>query len=194
MSSGEPSLNAWSDVHLYSMARDGTGVRRVANGPLVHDTPQWSPDGDRIAYAKFDDRGMGGRPPEIYIYVVAADGGRAQRLTDAVSGPSWSPDGERIAYAKVDGDGLALYVIAVDGTDARRLATIDGWQPPPRYGEPDPARAWIEKVSWSPDGSQILVLARERELQIIGAGGGGDSILRGEQSEDRLDSRRSVVA
>ncbi len=40
-------------------------------------------------------------------------------LADAVSGASWSPDGERLAFAKVDGDGVALYSIAVDGSDAR---------------------------------------------------------------------------
>ena len=178
VSSGELSLHAWSDVHLYTMAADGTDVRKRAEGPLVHDTPQWSPDGDRIAYAKFDDRGMGGRPPEIYIYAVAADGGRAQRLMEAVSGPSWSPDGERIAYAKADGDEIALYTIGADGTDERRLAEIDGWQP--GRGEPDPTRTWIEKVSWSPDGSQILVLANERAypgIQIIAADGSGSELV-----------------
>ncbi len=158
----------WDDVHLYSMAADGTDVRRIAEGPLVHETPRWSPDGERIAYAVFEDRGLG-QPPAIYIHVVGSDGGTAQRLTDAASGPTWSPDGERIAYAKADGDDVALYTIAVDGTDARRLAAIEGWHL--GRGGPDPAKAWISKVSWSPDGSRILVLANKYvhpQIHVIG--------------------------
>ena len=170
VSSGETPnrLHEWNDVHLYSIAADGTEVRRIAEGPLVHETPQWSPDGERIAYAKFDGEGLGTHPA---IYVVGADGRGARRLTDAASGPSWSPDGERIAYAKVDGDKVALYTIAADGTDARRLATITGWQRP---GKQDLAKAWISKVSWSPDGSKILVLPG---LQIIGADGSDHAIF-----------------
>ena len=171
----------WAEVDLFTMAADGTDVREIAKGPVVHETPQWSPDGERIAYAKFDDRGMDGRPPEIYIYVVAADGGRAQRLTEAVSAPSWSPDGERIAYAKVDGDEIALYTIAADGTDTRRLAAIENWSWQFPYPNPDPAWAWIQKVSWSPDGKKILVLVDEHatsEIHTMRTDGSGITKLR----------------
>ena len=179
ISSGEtPGLiQVRDEVHLYSMAVDGTGVRRIATGPLVHHPPQWSPDGSRIAYAKFEvDRPLA----DPAIYVVGADGGRAQRLTDAVSGPSWSPDGTRIAYAKADGDDVALYTIGADGSDARRLAAIDGWQHQLRYEGFDPARAWIRKVSWSPDGSRILFLARWGDvfaIHIVGADGSGQALI-----------------
>ena len=175
ISSGEtPGLiQVRDEVHLYSMAVDGTGVRRIATGPLVHHPPQWLPDGSRIAYAKFEaDRPLA----DPAIYVVGAGGGEETRLTDAVSGPSWSPDGTRIAYAKADGDDVALYTIAADGSDARRLAAIDGWQHQLRYEGFDPARAWIRKVSWSPDGSRILFLARWGDvfaIHIVGADGSG---------------------
>ena len=141
----------------------------------MHETPQWSPDGEQIAYVKFEGRGVG---RTLAIYVVGADGRGARRLTDVASGPTWSPDGSRIAFAKVDGDEIALYTIGADGTDTRRLAVIDGWQS--GRAEPDPAWAWIEKVSWSPDGTKILFLVntvdydrRYSEVHVIGADGGG---------------------
>ena len=180
VSSGETPyrLHEWNDVHLYTMAASGTDVRRIANGPLVHHPPQWSPDGERIAYALFEDRGLG-QLPAVYIHVVGAGGGDSQRLTDAASGPSWSPDGERIAYAKADGDEVALYTIGADGTDERRLATIERWWDP-RYEKPEPAKGWVRRVSWSPDGSRIMVLANERALpgiQMVRTDGSGGEIL-----------------
>ena len=148
------------NLSVYTMAADGTD-RRLEAEDAAHHPPQWSPDGQRIAYVKFDG--------EYYtnpaIYTVGVGGGDVERLTEAVSGPSWSPDGSRIAYAKADGDEVALYTIAADGMDARRLAMIEGWEP--EYGEPDPAKAWIRKVSWSLDGSRILVHTNERRFPVI---------------------------
>ena len=166
----------WNNVNLYSREADGTELRQLATGPLLHSPPRWSPDGERIAYAKFSERF---RDPGIYV--VEAGGEDERRLTDAVSGPTWSPDGSRIAYAKVDGDEIALYTIAVDGTDARRLAAIDGWQPDPKYGAPNLSKVWIQKVSWSPDGTKILLLVDEHatpEIHTIGADGSGVTKLR----------------
>ena len=145
-------------VRLYTMAADGTDRRIEAGGATAtHHRPQWSPDGERIAFVKGEEAG------NQAIYVVVADGSRDQRrLADTVSGPSWSPDGERIAFAKADGGEVALYTIGVDGTDARRLAEIRGWKHQSYNSEADPAKAWIRKVSWSPDGSKILVLADDQ--------------------------------
>ena len=179
VSSGETprNLHEWERVHLYSMAADGTDVRKLASGPLVQHPPRWSPDGARIAYAKFTDR-LHRRDPAIYI--VGADGGDVRWLTDAVSGPSWSPDGQAIVYAEADGEDVALYTIAADGTDKRRLATIEGWRSQFSSPNPDPFKAWIRTVSWSPDGSRILVLANEDArpgIQIVETDGSSLAIV-----------------
>ena len=139
---------------LYTMAPDGTHLMELPVGTVDRDThlhyhrPQWSPDGRRLAFAKQESWVV------TVLYTFAVDGDAPQRLTEAVSAPSWSPDGERLAFAKPDGAEVALYTIAADGSDAQRVTVITGWHP--EYGEPDPTRAWIDTVAWSPDGSKIL--------------------------------------
>ena len=161
----------WAErLSTYTMAADGTSQSREAVG-VAHYPPRWSPNSERIAYVAKDD------DARQAIYVVPADGYSVerdqQRLTDAVSGPSWSPDGQRIAFAKPAGNEMGLYTIDRFGTDARRLGTIEGWQP--RYGVPKPARAWIRLVSWSPDGSRIMVIADQgsAKVQIVAVDGSG---------------------
>ena len=111
--------------YLYTVPADGTEPRQIGTGPgdLSPHSPQWAPAGDELAVVA-----KGGGTGNV-IYVVQADGTGRQRLTETVSLPSWSPDGTRLAFARPDGEDVALYTIARDGTDARRLATIEGWQP-----------------------------------------------------------------
>jgi Tol biopolymer transport system component len=74
-----------------------------------------------------------------YIYLAAADGSIAARLT-AGAWPARSPDGRRIAFHR-DGEGTA-HVIDVDGANEIRLA--HGASP-----------------SWSPDGARIAFTSGE---------------------------------
>ncbi|MCY4114511.1 MAG: hypothetical protein OXG33_11340 [Chloroflexi bacterium] len=138
-----------SFLRLYTMAPDGSNVAMVRDGFVNLFQPlQWSPDGKSLAYVRQDPESA------VWLYTVTVDGGAPRRLTKTDSYPSWSPNGQRLAFAKPDGAEVALYTIASDGSDAQRVTTIRGWQP--RYGEPDPSRAWIGTVAWSPDGSKIL--------------------------------------
>ena len=154
---------------LYTTAADGSGLLPIHDGAsgdsldLAHQPARWSPDGQRLAFVtKTEDRVDDDMPTAVEnaiytIYTIGADGADRQRLTEAVSGPSWSPDGTRLAYAKVDGDEVALYTSRVDGSDVRRVTTIEGWDRAWHRGyREDPAGAWIETVAWSPDGSRVL--------------------------------------
>ena len=78
------------------------------------------------------------------IYVMDADGGNQERLTNhpaSDAAPDWSPDGTRIAFASWrDGNG-DIYVMDADGKNVIRLTDGRG-----RKGDPD----------WSPDGGKIV--------------------------------------
>ena len=41
-------------------------------------------------------------------------------------GPSWSPDGTRLAFVKPAGQDVTLITVAVDGSDEKRLAELQG--------------------------------------------------------------------
>src|SRR5207253_1121130 len=59
-------------------------------------SPQWSPDGRRIAF-------LSTRRGKPQIFLIPVDGGEARPLTalpqGVGSGPAWSPDGQRIAFS-----------------------------------------------------------------------------------------------
>ena len=148
---------------LYTMASDGTDIRRVG-GPKslsVSHPPKWSPSGLSLAFV--GDVGEFEMQPSVYT--VDATGSHLKRLSEALSEPSWSPAGERIAFARPDGNEVALYTIARDGTDARRVTTIRD-----RSAESNPSQTWVGTVAWSPAGMEILYTCGER-VCVVGVDG-----------------------
>ena len=121
---------------LFTMAADGSDVRRVTTGDANEEWPAWSPDGSRIAYAS-RPRGSSS------IWTISPDGDDARRLTPGLASaiaPAWSPDGGRIAFqTNRDGDD-EVYVMNADGSDARNITS---------HAAHDRAPAW------SPDGRFI---------------------------------------
>ncbi|WP_436907309.1 S9 family peptidase [Halosimplex marinum] len=71
---------------------------------LVGLQPAWHPDDDRIAFCAY----RGEDPDDTYVhdvYLVSADGGDAERLTDGeytATAPAWSPEGDRLAFGASD--------------------------------------------------------------------------------------------
>jgi Tol biopolymer transport system component len=61
-------------AQIFAMNANGTGVRRLTDGPGRNDLPEWSPDGTRIAFISKRD---GNRE----LYVMNADGTSETRLT-----------------------------------------------------------------------------------------------------------------
>lgn len=124
---------------IYTMAPDGSAVRRIAETTGHNRTPAWSPRGTRIAF------GCKGTATETRdICISRADGTRVRLLTDDETPdqmPAWSPDGRMLVFARLVGVSYQLFVIRRDG-DATRQITLQ----PSSTLFPD----------WSPDGSRIL--------------------------------------
>jgi TolB protein len=156
---------------------DGSGLRRLAQGPWSRDdpgfnaVPDWSLDGRKFVFAKrVERRGAPCRPVvrcNDEINAINADGTGLQRLThNAVPDghPVWSPDGRRIAFGRWhDGPAWNIYVMNADGSDQRKLTST-----PRRQGEP----------AWSPDGQKIAFTAPAGHLGaadvfVINADGSG---------------------
>lgn len=126
---------------IYTINIDGTGQRRITSGGADELAPAWSPDGKRIAFARFQTDGRGA------LWTMAPDGSHQRRLTTPAfnSGflPIYTPDGRHIVYESSKG-GLvaAVWIMNADGTNQRRLTP-----------------AHFEGTPWdvSPDGQHILL-------------------------------------
>jgi dipeptidyl aminopeptidase/acylaminoacyl peptidase/CubicO group peptidase (beta-lactamase class C family) len=87
-------------------------ARQLTRGP-ADSSPQWSPDGTRLAFLRAQDG-----PGQLWLLPV--DGGEPEQLTTLPLGagePRWSPDGTRLAFA------APVDVAAATGEDDAARAT-----------------------------------------------------------------------
>ena len=144
-------LGGLLNFEIYVMDADGNNQQRLTDNDFFDTHPSWSPDGKRIAFmSRRDGHFIGEFGLSSEIYVMDADGGNEQRLTENRKGdfsPSWSPDGKWIAFStdrKGDDVNHEIYVMDADGNNQRRLTNnrVDDWSP-----------------SWSPDGERIVFVS-----------------------------------
>ncbi len=104
-------------------------------------TPQLSPDGKWVAYG-VSTPDLEANRSVSNIWIVSSSGGDAIQLTQSGkdSAPSWSPDGKTLAFISGREGSSQVYVISMEGGEARKLTTLS---------------TGADLFKWAPDGKSI---------------------------------------
>jgi Tol biopolymer transport system component len=112
-----------------------TGGRRHGTSPQLFTGVSWSPNGQRIAFAGGQKQQTGSFEDETDVYVIDAEGGKADRVTHLgdASDPLWSPDGEAIVFSRTNGGESepirgSLWSVRPDGSDLTQLVEAGDWE------------------------------------------------------------------
>jgi Tol biopolymer transport system component len=126
------------NYEIFTMTASGGDERNITNDPDPLDgLPNWSPDGQRIAFTS-------NRDGDAEIYTVNVDGWHVQQLTDNDTfdgAPNWSPSGRKLSFQSYRAGQLSIYTMRRDGGHQERLT----------YDAPDAFAS-----AWSPDGCLIV--------------------------------------
>ncbi|MDE3933119.1 Tol-Pal system beta propeller repeat protein TolB [Glaesserella parasuis] len=132
--------------------------------PLM--SPEWSPDGSKLAYVTFVNH-----KSQVVVHDIRSG---ARKVIGSLRGhngaPSFSPDGSRVAFASNQDGVLNIYVTGVGGGSPRQLTSNAGNNTEP---------------SWSPDGGYILFTSDRGGLPQVyqmSSSGGGASLIGGSGS------------
>lgn len=152
------SPDGWEIIYsmqgdLWRQAVDSDIARQITEGPGDDYQPDWSPDGSRVVFTRYDGRAM-------ELQMLDLDTGRITPLTNDGSvnvEPRFAPDNERIAFVSTTGSGR-FHVRIGDTTDGfsqealldERKTDVERYY----YSE------WDHQLSptWSPDGSALLYI------------------------------------
>jgi Tol biopolymer transport system component len=106
--------------------------------------PQWSADGERIAFRKRVLQAESEALTEVWT--IRADGSGATLVGEsAMFGPIWAPDDDRLAYATDEG---VLWLVDVESGEQQQLSPPD-WE--------------VSRFAWLPDGKGLILEMLKRQ-------------------------------
>ncbi|HEV8419868.1 MAG TPA: DPP IV N-terminal domain-containing protein [Actinomycetota bacterium] len=128
-------------MQIYVLNADGSDLTQLTHDPSSEDIdPAWSPDGEKIVFAKWSDDGTSSG-----LYITGVDGNGQTRLTDSASldsSPAWFPDGSGILFKRDTMGVTQLFLVNADGTGKRALEA--------------PSGGYIGSLELSPDGRKLV--------------------------------------
>jgi WD40 repeat protein len=187
----------WPLSNLYSIASDGTSLRRLTNVMAEETQPAVSPDGAEIAYVWAEAIGKSCEGCSDGIRVATIDGTAVKTLTNPPDctfddSPTWSPDGKTILFARsmCDGSPPRLFTIPANGGAVHGLGVI-GVEPawgPSRIayvgGDRSDAGLWTarpdgtdrlkvstkgDRPAWSTDGRLAYLVGSTKTTVVVGS-------------------------
>ena len=165
-----------SELYIYDFATSDLTRLTYEAERIKH--PSWSPDGNKIAFAREFQRGFD-------VFIMAEDGSSITQITDSnwlYTEPDWSSDGQKIVFTSTRDsfvDDLlgyvtvfSLYIIDISDDEIFRLTLDDEFATNP---------------SWSPGGGVIAFRSNRdgnSEIYLINSDGTGARNLSNHPAED----------
>ncbi len=127
---GTTVKNNYTNLELFTVHLDGTGLTRITTEGFQAGSPQWSPDGSIILFLHYDTT-----VNWTSLYSVHSDGTGLKPLWPfSLSSASWSPDGKNVIFTTGD---LKLYILDVDTLQPTVINTL----------RVDPFPVWVKATA-----------------------------------------------
>jgi Tol biopolymer transport system component len=143
---------------IYIMNADGSNPRRLTRSPGYDGGPFFSPDGQRILWRRFDEKGV-----NADVFTMKLDGSDVSRLTD-FSAMSWAPyfhpTGEYLIFTanKLGFSNFELFLVdSIGAREPVRVTHTDGFDGLPVFSPDGKKLCWTS--GRTPDGKSQLFMA-----------------------------------
>lgn len=146
-----------SDAQIFLVRPDGSDLRQLTHTPGYKGSLDWSPDGQAIVYTQVTAIGdLLEREWTVDLFVYQIKTFQIRQLTDtpgiAEHEPAYSPVGDILAFLSYEEEGLPFFgkLMALDLASNTTRVLVE-------------TNLSIRYFAWSPDGSQIAIVAKGAE-------------------------------